>query len=128
MHGAPSVWLAEAGPQPRCVRALACCPAGLNACLEVRSQQSTGLHCHSKPLPLGGPGLFPGNVRSLEGLIAVRRSGGLPRRGRCWGSGGVMGNLLVSSNLAASLETLHRATRPTGPVPFSTQGGQAWQT
>ena len=83
MHSAPSVWLAEAGPQPRCVRALACCPAGLNACLEVRSQQSTGLHCHSKPLPLGGPGLFPGNVRSLEGLIAVRRSGGLPRRGRC---------------------------------------------
>ena len=77
MHGAPSVWLAEAGPQPRCVRALACCPAGLNACLEVRSQQSTGLHCHSKPLPLGGPGLNLVVCGASGGLAAVWRSGGL---------------------------------------------------
>ena len=59
MHGAPSIWLAEAGPQPRrvCVPLRAAQQA--EACLEVYSQQSTGLHCHSEPLPLGGPGLIP---------------------------------------------------------------------
>ena len=81
----------------------------LGVCVPLRAAQqaeslSGGLLPaeHWVALPLGataprGTWPHPGNVQSLGGLIAVRRSGGLPGRGRCRGSGGVMGNLPVSS-------------------------------